>query len=177
MPYSSMIASAAVWTSYGLLKSNAKIWSPNGIGLVLSLYYFLQFVRFAPSRSPTLPGSITQHIQGISTIALATLVTSTLVPDGARWIGLAGVALCIFMFAAPLSALKTVIQQRSAKSIPLPFALMSAINCFLWSVSGWFDLKDVNIYVPNLLGLTFSLAQIALKIVYGDKKTVKDLPI
>jgi len=32
-------------------------------------------------------------------------------------------------------------------------------------------MKDPNIYIPNLLGLTFGLAQVGLKVIYGNGYT------
>ena len=72
------------------------------------------------------------------------------------------------MFASPLSALKTVLKTKSAKSIPLPFTLATVLNCFLWSVAGLKDFHDFNVYFPNLVGLGLGLTQVALKLVYGD---------
>jgi solute carrier family 50 (sugar transporter) len=172
LPYSSMIASAFLWVTYGILKHEAKIWLSNGIGLVLGSYYFFQFIQLAPKISPTLPGSILQHMQAIAaviTVALLITVASPLfISSPASYIGNAGVVFCVAMFASPLAALQSVLATKSARSIPLPFTIASLVNCFLWSVSGLFEMHDVYIYLPNLLGLTFSLAQVALKLIYGD---------
>jgi solute carrier family 50 protein (sugar transporter) len=86
----------------------------------------------------------------------------------ATTIGNVAVFFCLLMFASPLSALRSVIATRSAASIPLPFTMATILNCFLWSVAGLGEFKDFNIYFPNLLGLTFGLIQVALKIVFGD---------
>jgi solute carrier family 50 protein (sugar transporter) len=91
-------------------------------------------------------------------------------------VGNLGVILCVCMFASPLAALKVVLQTRSAKAIPLPFTLASILNCFLWSVAGLFDMHDYAIYVPNLLGLSFGLAQVGLKLVYGSGSSESMLP-
>lgn len=72
------------------------------------------------------------------------------------------------MFGSPLAALRTVLQTKSAKSIPLPFTLATVLNCFLWSVFGVMELNDKNVFVPNLLGLGLGLWQVILKIIYGD---------
>lgn len=50
----------------------------------------------------------------------------------------------------------------------LPFALASTVNTLLWSVSGVIALKDSNIYIPNLLGLACSLAQLVVIFMYGS---------
>ena len=177
LPYSSMISSAFVWVAYGTLLSEPRVWVANSIGLVLGCCYFLAFIRHVPSSSPqksssTLPGTVLQHMQGASALILLCLVLcifSTPVQ-----VGNLGVILCVCMFASPLAALKVVLQTRSAKAIPLPFTIASVLNCFLWSVTGLFDMMDYAIYVPNLLGLSFGLLQVALKVVYGSGSTPKD---
>jgi solute carrier family 50 (sugar transporter) len=88
----------------------------------------------------------------------------------AEIIGTMGVVFCVAMFASPLSALKSVLATKSAKSIPLPFTLAAIVNCFLWSVVGLMDMKDFNIYAPNLLGLLFGLIQLALKLIYTGQR-------
>ena len=171
LPYSSMLSSAFLWVMYGFLKSEPKIWAANGAGLVLAMYYFFVFTRYCPKMSPTLPGSVQQHIRGCTFIMGLTVLIAVALPTprAAQIIGNAGVVLCVAMFASPLAALKTVFETKSAKSIPLPFTVSAVINCFLWSVVGILDMQDFNIYAPNLLGLMFGLIQVALKLIYsGD---------
>ena len=94
-------------------------------------------------------------------------------PYAASLVGNVAVVFCLLMFASPLSALKTVLRTRSARSIPLPFTLATVLNCFLWSVAGLGEFRDFNIYFPNLLGLAFGLIQVALKIVFENGPTAK----
>jgi solute carrier family 50 (sugar transporter) len=166
LPYSSMISSAFVWVVYGILQSQPKVWFPNSVGLILGWLYFWNFVQYSPTKAPTLPGSVQQHILG--TISLMLICLGAMSANGASTVGMMGVVLCVFMFGSPLSALRVVLKTKSAKAIPLPFTMASVVNCFLWSVTGLLDMKDYAIYVPNLLGLSFGLAQLALKILYGD---------
>ena len=98
--------------------------------------------------------------------------------DPAAIIGNVAVIMCVLMFGSPLSALKTVLETKSAKSIPLPFTIATIVNCFLWSVMGLLDVHDFNVYFPNLLGLVCGLAQLALKLIYQDGKDGKPtLPV
>lgn len=169
LPYSSMFANCFLWLTYGLLKGEIKVWGTNGIGLLFAVYYILKFVRYAPAKSPTLPGSIRQHINVNLAIMVGILVVLfSPLNHPADFIGNLAVFFCVAMFGSPLAALKTVLQTKSAKSIPLPFTLATVLNCFLWSVFGLLDMRDVNIYLPNLLGLAFGFAQVALKFLYGD---------
>ncbi len=89
-------------------------------------------------------------------------------------IGKLAVAICIVLFVSPLATLKTVIQTKDASSIPLPFTLTCMLNCFLWSVYGILDKADFNIYFPNVLGLTSSIAQLILILLFGSGPKVKD---
>jgi uncharacterized protein with PQ loop repeat len=86
----------------------------------------------------------------------------------ARLIGNAAVVFCMLLFASPLSALKTVLQTKSAQSIPLPMTLATVLNCFLWSVAGLKDFNDFTVYFPNLVGLGLGLSQVGLKLIYGN---------
>lgn len=168
LPYSSMAASAFIWTVYGFLKNEPKLWSCCSVGVLLASYYLMNFIPNSPKAAPTLPGSVSQHLQFILFTVLGSLYILKWYPAPDELIGFAGVMLSIAMFASPLSALKHVIQSKSAKSIPLPFTLASILNCFLWSVTGIFKMADACVYIPNVLGLAFSLVQIFLKLIYGD---------
>lgn len=165
-----MVANCFLWFTYGLLRHEIRVWGTNGIGLLFAVFYFLKFTRYAPLKSSTLPGSIRQHIHANIVVVAATFGIVYLSPltDPAAVIGNIAVLFCVAMFGSPLAALQTVLQTKSAKSIPLPFTMATVLNCFLWSVYGLLGMKDVNIYLPNLLGLAFGLAQVALKLVFGD---------
>ena len=156
--------------TYGILKSEAKVWSCNSFSTILGIYYFASFAKFSPKASPTLPGSVATHFKAtvgaiLTTLAVAASMSKT---KAASILGSAGVAICIALFASPLAALKTVFKTKSADSIPLPCAIAATVNCVFWFVTGWFDMKDMNIWLPNGLGLACGLLQIALKLIYGD---------
>ena len=166
-----MIANCFLWTVYGFLKQESKIWATNGIGVAFGIYYFLRFVKFAPSKSPSFPGSIGQHVAGCMAVLAASGAVTVLFPvkHAAAIIGNLAVLFCIAMFGSPLASVATVLKTKSATSIPLPFTVATVLNCSLWSLAGIFQMKDIKIYFPNVLGLTFGLAQVILKLLYGNK--------
>jgi solute carrier family 50 protein (sugar transporter) len=182
LPYTSIVASTFLWVVYGVLRREPKLWLSNGVGGLLGICYWISFVRVAPPHSPTLPGSVLQHVQALAALAAATVLICLfpLPPstDPAPLIGGAAVVLCVAMFASPLAALRVVLETKSAKSIPWPFMLTSIANCFSWTVYGIFSSRDPNIYVPNVLGLMFGLTQLGLKITFdcarGDRCDKKD---
>lgn len=170
LPYSSMIANAFVWVMYGLLQSEFKVWSCNAVGIILGAYYFNEFRRSCPRGASGLPGTVSQHILGTSSLLTFNLALAAFLQrsNAAGIIGKEGVMFCILMFASPLAALKTVFETKSATSIPLPFTIATIANCVLWTVTGTLDMNDFNIYFPNALGLTFGLIQLLLKFVFGN---------
>lgn len=177
LPYSSMTVNAFMWMTYGILKKDKNVIAPNAFGFFCALNYFFHFQKYSPKASPTLPGSLSQHKNStLFMIAVTTLTALLLNPTtAANIIGKTGVVFCVLLFSSPLAAMKTVCMTRNASSIPLPFTLTCILNCFLWTVYGYFDVNDFNIYFPNFLGLLSSLAQFALIMFYGTGE--KSLPL
>ena len=116
------------------------------------------------------PPPVTQHIQAIATLMAAsalTLLSPLSKAIKTQVMGLAAVALCLAMFASPLATLSTELQTQSA--------VATTVNCFLWTVTGILDLKDMNDIVPNILGLVFGMAQFVFKAIYrGDSNRAAD---
>ena len=171
LPYSTMIVNAALWFIYGLLKSNVSVWSGNGICLLLGIAYFIIYIRHSPPASSILPGTVQQHIQCVVGMVLAAVLIGTLpiLNDPAQLIGSVGCIIVVILFASPMVVLRQVIQSKDARSIPLPFTVACTVNCFLWTVYGFWGVRDFYIYFPNALGLILSVAQLVLKAYYSDK--------
>uniref|UniRef100_A0A7S2XUA2 Sugar transporter SWEET1 n=1 Tax=Attheya septentrionalis TaxID=420275 RepID=A0A7S2XUA2_9STRA len=170
LPYSSMIANGFLWFVYGALLEEQAVIIPNTFGMLLGAIYFAVFRQHCPKLASNLPGSLHNHLQAIAMIIGTTMLIYFFLPtkSAADLIGKAGVTICMIMFASPLVALKAVLDTKSAKSIPLPFTFACLFNCALWSIFGLFQMKDFNIYFPNLVGFACGLAQLALKLIYGD---------
>jgi len=170
LPYSSLVVNAFLWLTYGLLKNEYKVWAPNAIGFIMGIYYCIQFRNFCPQNAKTLPGTMSQHIQGVIFMLISTLlvVGSMSKKLATTVIGKTGVMVCIILFGSPLSTLKTVIMTKNASSIPAPFTITCLLNCFFWSVFGLFEVHDFNIYFPNILGLASAIAQLFLLVLYGQ---------
>lgn len=177
LPYSSMTLNAFLWTVYGRLKGEPIVWASNAIGLFLGLYYFYWFTKFAPKKSPTLPGSVKHHKMVIRSTFIGTMLLYLSGSSAAaRIIGFAAVALYPALSGSPLAAVNTVIRTKSAKSIPLPFTLASICNCFCWTVFGFVKMNDPNVYWTGGIGLAFGIMQAALKLIYGEGRPAP-LPI
>ena len=144
-----------------------------------AVYYTLQFPRFCPLNASNLPGTVRQHKLFAASIVSTALSISLIYKQAqaAKIIGKIAVTLCVLLFASPLSVLKTVVRKQSAQSIPFPFTITCLINCFMWSVAGVFEMKDFNIYFPNMLGFASAAAQLALRMYYGDGTNRQTMPL
>ena len=183
LPYSSMVLNCSLWVIYSVLKNEPAIRYANTVGLALGLYYFYLFHQNCDAKATGLPGTLQQHVQGTSLVIGVALMISVSLPRdvAAEVIGKAAVLFCVVLFASPLSVLKEAIIARSSQNIPVPFAVASTINAFLWSVSGVLALRDVNVWFPNILGLAFSIAQLVVIFMYGngegDKKDLSEVEV
>lgn len=170
LPYSSMVCSSILWVAYGVLKQDPRIWSGNAVGLVMGLLYLATFVRYhrTPSSSDAsksnLPGTVSQHVNAVGSIAV--LTAYLLAQKQTDVVGVLAMAFCVLMFGSPLAATKLVLQTQSSAHIPWPFTMASFTNCALWSICGIFDMKDVAVILPNVLGFTLSTMQVLLKWIF-----------
>ena len=149
---------------------------PNGVSFLLALYYMHSFIDSANESSARSIDENRSFMLQIGTvggiIAAAGLAFHN---DCSEAVGSAAVLLCMALFASPLSTLKTVIETKSAASIPLPFTLASLLACFFWSVTGFLELHDMNVILPNFTGFLFGLAQLGLKLRFRDDVDLGDL--
>jgi solute carrier family 50 protein (sugar transporter) len=169
LPYSCMYLCASVWSVYGFLAHNPGIWMANVPGVFTGLFYFQLFCRYCPKDADWLPGKQIHHKVGIAASTVYLGAVSTLLSNEmALWVvGITGNVICIALFASPLAALKTVLKQKSTRSLPFAFGLIGFINCGLWVVYGLAVLHDPFVWFPNLLGFLASAVQMALFARFG----------
>mmetsp|Transcript_8655 Transcript_8655/g.11122 ORF Transcript_8655/g.11122 Transcript_8655/m.11122 type:complete len:234 (+) Transcript_8655:255-956(+) len=170
LPYTSMFVNAFIWTTYGVLTNEIRIWSCNVVSIFCGLYYIRKYLAYVPPGASNLPGNVTAHFQLGSAIIIGTIlvVLSCRKEFAKDLVGNAGVILCLVLFGSPLSTLKQVMKTRSAISIPLPFTISCCINCFCWSVFGIFGVNDAKVYFPNVIGFVFAITQLSLICLFGS---------
>jgi len=69
----------------------------------------------------------------------------------------------VLYYVSPLSVLLDIVRKRDASGLHMPMIGLNILATSLWSAYGLFYMEDVNVYVPNILALTFSLSQLAIK--------------
>ena len=190
LPYTTMVCCCFIFFVYGVLTDLQSVWIPNIAGVALGLIYVTVFIRACDPEAKNLPGTANQHLFGMSALiginmCLAAIAASGIGIDNEplerHWtllaqsgvaidiIGKEGVIMSIILFASPLAVIQQVIITKSAAAIPLPFTLASLISCTAWFVLGWWRANDFNIYFPNVLGFSCSVAQLVLKVIYGNR--------
>jgi len=169
LPYSAMLATTAIFTIYGVLVGNIAIWAPHMPGVILSAAYTMAFLVNCPKEADWLPSGRSVHVGALLGLALviASLIATFDKMKAASIIGLMGNAVCIAMFGGPLSAIKTVLQERSTKSLPFAFGIVTLINASLWCFYGAAIIHDPLIWFPNSLGVLSGVAQMILFARFG----------
>ena len=153
----------------GLIQGDRKVYITHGIGHLISLFYCYQFTRNCPDSMSNLPGKVKHHQLASVSIALVVALSIFLLGNKASVvIGTLSICLSCTMYIGPLTRLREAISTRSARNIPLPFAIMGFINSFAWTIYGFFELNDVVHYGPCSIGAISTGAQILVNLLYND---------
>lgn len=187
LPYSSMAVNGSLWMMYGLLLKAPPLILCNFVGACLAFGYCLifaakssplkndRYVDLSPSSNPgpslwtriDLPSTVRTHLTVGATI-LGLGLTCFL---GGMKNQLASLAtlVCGVMFISPLVKLGAIMKSKSCPpgTIPLPFTLATAVNCFLWSIYGIKGIKDIAVTAPNVFGLLCAISQFGVMLLYG----------
>jgi solute carrier family 50 protein (sugar transporter) len=175
LPYSAMFMAGLIWSFYGVLVGNLNVLIANGVSVILSIIYIHSFMRFCPPDADWLPLSRQAHIVAMVVTSLYCCCSVWLLPQ-ARAIMLLGITGCVLasiMFAGPLAAVRTVIEEKNTRSLPFIFTLGVTLNGAVWSFYAIYVRYDRMILFPNAMGFLCGLAQISLFAVYGVAKNEK----
>ena len=71
LPYSSMAANGFIWALYGWLTDAPQLKWANVAGTLLGSYYWKEFKKYSKAGASNLPGTMKQHLFGITWIVLA----------------------------------------------------------------------------------------------------------
>lgn len=171
IPTALVVLSTISWMGYALSVQNPYILASNLPGCVaaaLALVTLLPLMRGHPSLA-----TFKKTIVGGTLCNLCLwsyLIFSGMSPEArSQALGRYATALCIVLFASPLSTIQTVLKTRDSSSILATMTIAQCANCALWSVYGLWAAKDVYVYGPNLTGLALGLTQLALKLAFPSK--------
>lgn len=177
MPYTALLSDSLLWLCFGLLVTDVRIIVTHVFGLSLALTYSLAYAwTYSSSGDPSnlgiLPGTLKQHASFNLTVLMTAICIIIFTPHSTarNIIGFGADMGSLFMYAGPLSAVRTVLREKNASSIALPFTIACLCNGFCWFAYGWFVLREIILWGPSIIGLILASIQLALICHFGNKE-------
>lgn len=165
LPQALMVLSTNAWMCYALSVPNIFITMSNLPGAVAAV----AFVSITMPLIPRADSKTRLQVQAVlitGTAVMLCLWTWIIFNHTSRanrsWLlGAYGSAICVLLFASPLSTMGEVLATRNAASIYPPLTAMQVTNCAMWTVYG-LGIGDIWVYGPNGTGLLLGLVQLVL---------------
>ncbi|OEL38194.1 Bidirectional sugar transporter SWEET12, partial [Dichanthelium oligosanthes] len=164
------LLSAMLWLYYALLSMDVLLLSINAIACVVESVYLAIYLVYAPKQAMVftlkLLCAMNMGLFGAMVAFLQFYV------EGQRRVSIAGgvgAAFALAVFVAPLTIIRQVIRTKSVEFMPFGLSFFLTISAVVWFFYGLL-MKDFFIAMPNVLGLLFGLAQMALYLVYRNPK-------
>ncbi|KAL3814664.1 hypothetical protein ACJIZ3_015932 [Penstemon smallii] len=160
IPYITTLLSTCLWTFYGVLKPDVLVVTVNGAGAGLHVG-FVKLIKLA--------GAV--NVGFLGAVIIVTLVADLGSSRRISVVGFLCAGLTIAMYAAPLSAMRTVIRTKSIKYMPFFLSLLQFLNSGVWSAYSLL-IRDFYIGVPNVIGFVLTSAQLILIMLYYKDKSM-----
>ncbi|KAL6902157.1 hypothetical protein ACP4OV_005033 [Aristida adscensionis] len=170
VPYVVALLSAMLWLYYALLTRDVLLLSINAIACVVESIYLTIYLVYAPKDAL----AFTVKLLCTMNVGLYGAMVAFLqfYMDGQRRVDIAGgigAAFALAVFVAPLTIIRQVIRTKSVEFMPFWLSFFLTISAVVWFFYGLL-MKDFFVATPNVLGLLFGLAQMALYLVYRNPK-------
>lgn len=159
LPFLSLFVNCTLWTLYGLLKNDMTLLVPNITGSLAGLACTAVYYTYTSFASQA-----TQYRTAACLLCLASFLFCT---DESNLLGVLSCSAAVVLMGSPLSAVFTVIRNKSTASLPLGTSLSMTLNSASWATYGWFIAGDVFVYLPNLIALVLCAFQLSLYVVFG----------
>jgi solute carrier family 50 protein (sugar transporter) len=183
-PFVVTVINCVGWTMYGCLRRDLYIFASNIFGMSLGAFYTITALSVTAQKTTDEPPSeVYGSLEGLLIFALffwgvigivgATAFQSFADPldQAATLVGTIGCACSIAYYAAPLAVMYKVIVTKDSSSIYFPLVCINVINAFLWFAYGAIALQDINVWLPNGLGLLLGFLQGFLTFIFPSKAT------
>lgn len=159
VPYLTLLVNCSVWSLYAAAQGLIALFLPNALGIFIGTYCSL--IYFQNSRIP-LP---TEYSTIAGVIILASLIFVAM--GYTELVGFIAIILSTAVYASPLSTLKTVLEEKSTKSMPFYTSLLVWLSSFFWTLYASAVAYDVNVLIPSLLGFILASVQMYMFFLYG----------
>lgn len=178
MPYTALLSDSLLWLFYGVLTNDVLLIVTHACNSALASVYTAAY-SFVHNRSApdppdltVLPGRLRHHLSFVGLVVAGSAAVTLLHSSQKRAeevLGLCADLGSLSMYASPLTALRAVLREQDASSVPLPYTTACLLNGFSWFVYGWVVADEIVIWAPSAVGLLLASAQLALILRYGQK--------
>ncbi|KAI7986686.1 Bidirectional sugar transporter N3 [Camellia lanceoleosa] len=161
LPYVVGLFSAALWMYYALLNSNETLLiTINSFGCLIESFLYR---------------AVSLLLLGTGWFGLIFILTNFLTKGQARLhiVGWFCLVFSVCVFAAPLNIMKQVIRTKSVEFMPFYLSLSLTLSAIMWFFYGILR-KDLNIYIPNVIGFILGVLQMILYAIYKNGKKVEE---
>mmetsp|Transcript_8519 Transcript_8519/g.24439 ORF Transcript_8519/g.24439 Transcript_8519/m.24439 type:complete len:271 (-) Transcript_8519:129-941(-) len=167
LPFPIISANCASWIVYSLMKRDWFIYIGNLPGLIVGLLFTMTTLACAPPQIRSQIKALFLLLVFEICIVSAAIGMYNRSPADKLYIwGLNTNIILLLYYAAPLSAMYRVIQDRSAASLNWPMSLANLANGTTWFVYGLYGLNDPWIWAPNGIGASLALVQVSAFALY-----------
>jgi len=175
LPYSSMLCGGICWTAYAMLGGSYSFFLISWFQMAIGFLYCVVFWHFCPEDADWLPGTFRLHFRAIFFAVfwiLAGVTTSTPAHMKSMF-GIMGNVSAIIMYGSPLLAIRTVIEEKSTRSLPFGFTCATTLNAVAWCVYTAGLLQDPFLFIAPALALSLGFVQLTLFACYGCAERVE----
>lgn len=184
IPFAFTVLNCIGWVIYGLLLNNQFIFWSNVPGLAAGTFYSMNSMAILFNQSK--PGEDFVQTYRImeymllfaccfwSIVSLFVVAAYNNDSDMQEMvIGTCCMVFTISYYGAPLSTMYQVIKLRDSSSLYGPLLCVNATASTMWFIYG-FAINDINIFLPNVIGASLAVLQLALLIIFYKKQPVTD---
>jgi len=161
-----------LWVDYGLLQNNFQVYFANGLGGSITLIFITIFLIYVSELR--IGFSLLYNFILIAVITGISLLCFYIVPSNIT--GTAAMIFNVLMYAAPGEKIMTVCKTGNYNLIPIWSTIGGTACSTSWGIFGVYK-KDLNLIIPNVLGVIFSILQIVVFLIFKNKEKQGKGPI
>ena len=145
------------------------------VGDVLSIGFLAVYFKYSTERTKVLKLSLVTLVICV-VVTLYAIFGRYVQPEGqaADIVGFIAIASSVILYSSPLTAIKRVLREKNAESLPFPMIVIGIVNNTLWIIYG-FLIMDVLLVVPTCINVVIGTVQFVLCIVYSPSR--RALPV
>lgn len=182
LPFVSGMANCVIWVIYSVMIKDYFVFFANMPGVILCMFYTVTAMALLSKEQNKANDKAYAQMEWIFMVVISiytmlALLCGIIIQDAdtnTLIIGSTAMGINILYYASPCSNLIYVIRTRDASSLFMPM-LVANLGCSTcWFFYSLLALGDMNIYIPNSIGITLTLIAMACKISFGDNPPMED---